>query len=60
MGISNSAGGKGSSLRPNQVPTEVVDSNWKNIFGEKPKKEPYKYIPPNEEKTTDNNSVESK
>ena len=31
----NTPGGKGSSRRPSQVPTEAVDNNWERIFGKK-------------------------
>lgn len=34
-----SDGGKGSAQRPTQVPQDVVDTNWENIFGKKPKVE---------------------
>ena len=35
----NVPGGKGSSRRPSQVPTEAVDNNWERIFGKKAKEE---------------------
>lgn len=30
-----SEAGKGSTQRASQVPREVVDTNWENIFGKK-------------------------
>lgn len=38
MTINNSAGGKGSSLRPKEVSDEEFDNQWETIFGKK--KEP--------------------
>ena len=39
----NKPGGKGDSRRPEAEP-EKTKENWNQIFGEKPKKEPY--VPP--------------
>jgi hypothetical protein len=38
--------GKGSRPRPLSVPKEVRDTNFENIFGKKPPKERWVYVPP--------------
>ena len=38
--------GKGSKPRPLSVPREVRDANHEAIFGKKPPRVPYVYVPP--------------
>ena len=38
--------GKGSKPRPLSVPKEVRDTNFETIFGKKPPKERWVYVPP--------------
>jgi hypothetical protein len=38
--------GKGSKARPFAVPKEEFDKSFENIFGKKPPRVPYVYVPP--------------
>lgn len=48
-----SDGGKGSSPRPYSVPLEVAHANHELIFGVKPPKVPYVYVPPTPQELDD-------
>ena len=38
--------GKGDTPRPFSVPLKDFDNSYENIFGKKPPKVPYVYVPP--------------
>jgi hypothetical protein len=44
-----SDGGKGSAPRPFSVPREEFGNNHETIFGKKPPRVPYVYVPPETE-----------